>query len=158
MKNCLFTDFADGLLRIIILAVPLGLGLYSQYRDNALSLPLTLTLAIISLFYSEYNTYKDKRYIGNRRIKIELSISLLFLAVSLFWTVYGWHTASSSTNGASQQASDYVVPIILYSVGTLPFFFETFFALIVNDLRIAPRKRKHKIKHLSFDVRQANIN
>ena len=151
MRNCLYKDFAEGLLQLLLLAIPLSLGLFSQIKwQQFQSVPLTLTLAIISLLYSEYNLYKDEQYKCNKRIKIELAISMIVLSVVLVWTLFGWRT--------SNNIDKYTFQVVLYGISVLPFVIETFYSLIVNDLKFKFKKKSKNTSILNIDLTSAKIN
>lgn len=140
MKDYLFDDFYEGFLQILLIAVPLSVGLFTQYAlDNYQAVPLSLVLSIVSLIYSERNIYKKTEFSDNQRLKIELAISLLLLSVSLVTTLFEWHTAF--VQQLDNQVKGYNIPIVLYSFSTLPYIFEALYVLIKKDLRVPSRQK-----------------
>ncbi len=92
MKDCLFKDFYEGFLQLLMLAVPIAMGLVLQYvMNNVNTLPITMVIGIIGLIYSERNIYKNEDFAYNRRIKIEIALSLFFLASALLITLVCWY-------------------------------------------------------------------
>lgn len=165
MKDCLFKDFYEGFLQLLMLAVPITMGLVLQYAmKNIYTLPITMILGIISLIYSERNIYKNEDFAYNRRIKIEIVISLLFLAAALVITAGCWYLAyTKAPQGnnnvvSSSRIHDYDLPIFLYVWGTLPYIVETIYAFIIKDLKYGRKNRKLKRNGLKFDVTSSAIN
>lgn len=135
-----------------MLATPLAVGLFSNYiLNNVQSIPLSLLLSIVGLIYSEIKIYIKKDFINNRRIKTELAVSLMLLAISLVVTIFWW-------NNQNFQNSVYDVPVILYVVSTTPYFIEMLYALIIKDLKINFKKNKSNDAGSNFNITSANIN
>jgi len=169
MRRHLYSDFYEGFLHLLILIVPIIVSvLYEVLSDVNESLnviPMSLLISVIGEIYSARNIYKDRTYFKNKRVKIEIILTLLLLAASLCYilVVFTLRKSIGETN-LNEFWGNYTVPVFLYGMSIVPYLIET---IIVARNDFVSIDDKNVLKNISdetskeyfkFNVTEANAN
>ena len=167
MKKCLYEDFYEGLLHLLIMILPLIIGTFNELlAGNTALIPVSLIISIATSFYSCREVYKNKEFSDVMRIKRETVCSLVLLAISLCLTLYIFVLNINQNQvavafAASVQSSpkSYAIPSALYALSILPHAVEVGVACL-ND--VPPKNRgkgvSQKADVIPFNVTSGNIN
>lgn len=136
-KVCLYDDFYEGFLHIIMMIVPFIVGILNEIlAGNQNIIPISLSISIMCEMYSARNIYKDCKYYRVFRIKIEIVVVLITLAVSLCytWLIFVCHENNITYNSSKLVFRDYSMPLMVYVGSIIPYLIETIYVLFANDL------------------------
>lgn len=148
----LYGDFYEGVLKLLMVLVPIVIGwLYKYLNNDFQGFVLALVISIINQFYSARVSYKDLS-LNVKRIKIEIMLIIVLLAVSLVLTLYIW---APSVNNGNLATNDFKLPVILFFISLSPSAFETFYTFFGKDLGLS-KSFKKKSKN-GWDGRKINL-
>ncbi len=155
MKKFLYSDFSEGYLHIMVLGLPFVVGLFGENLNvTDATMLITVIISIFGSVHSAREVYRSDEYKYNRRVKIEMIIVLLLLAVSLGVAV-AFLCRLSFKYG-------YLISMIVYSISLVPYLIECFY-IAKFDLRFGSPSGKNytqvgKNEVLNFNVTAGNIN
>lgn len=134
MRKFLYDDFYDAGIHIIILGLPIWIGALRLAVSGGLTaIPVTLIVSIAGAIYSAKNVYKNKLYAHNKRIKIEIIINFIMLAISLCYTIIVLQNHITDIIDPNSIWTNYTVPVVIYSMSVIPYFVEAI-CVLVNDI------------------------